>query len=211
MEYIEVELDDIEVANRLAHQVLGRSLDELAPQTRRLLISLDEMVTKRCDELAMARCDYRFTRREVREYCSFGNTRLKIHLHRLEELEYLIVHRGGRGQQFVYELSYEGHGQDGRPFLSGLLDVTMLRKYKYDDNRSPLNADLSGTGLPQVAPKSRPSRPLGGQVSSNNSDKIKPINGKTVKITTRDKKQSPSYIGHHSCIPQPIIQAKGAE
>ena len=38
LEYIEVKLDDISTANRLAHEVLGRSLDELPPQTRRLLL-----------------------------------------------------------------------------------------------------------------------------------------------------------------------------
>jgi DNA primase len=209
--YIDVEVDDIEVANRLAHQVLGRSLDELAPQTRRLLVMLDEMVTTRCAELEMARGDYRFTRREVREHSGFGNTRLKIHLHRLEELEYLIVHHGGRGQQFVYELAYEGQGKDGTPFLSGLLDVSNLQKRMYDDNRSPLNADLSGTGRPQVAPKSPPSRPQGRQVSLNDSDKIKPINDKTPKITTRDEKENPPYIAHRTCISTPTIQAKGAE
>ena len=32
--YIEVTLDDIAAANRLAHEVLGRTLDELPPQTR---------------------------------------------------------------------------------------------------------------------------------------------------------------------------------
>ena len=42
--YIEVTAEDIGVANRLAHEVLGRSLDELPPQTRRLLQLLDEMV-----------------------------------------------------------------------------------------------------------------------------------------------------------------------
>jgi hypothetical protein len=45
VEYIEVALADIAMANRLAHEVLGRSLDELPPQTRRLLLAVDEMVT----------------------------------------------------------------------------------------------------------------------------------------------------------------------
>ena len=40
--YIEVTRSDIETANRLAHEVLGRSLDELPPQTRRLLVLIDE-------------------------------------------------------------------------------------------------------------------------------------------------------------------------
>ena len=39
------------------------------------------------------------------------------------EMEYLLVHRGKQGQGFVYELAYDGRGNDGSPFLSGLLDV----------------------------------------------------------------------------------------
>ena len=41
-------LDDIEVANRLAHEALGRSLDELSPQTRRLLELVTAMVEQQC-------------------------------------------------------------------------------------------------------------------------------------------------------------------
>jgi DNA primase len=67
VEYIEVTLDDIATANGLAHEVLGRSLDELPPQTRRLLLAVDEMVTKECERAAMERSDYRFSRRDVRE------------------------------------------------------------------------------------------------------------------------------------------------
>ena len=54
----------------------------------------------------------------------WGDTQLKVHLHRLEELEYLLVHRGGRGQSFVYELLFESKG-DGRRsrVLPGLIDV----------------------------------------------------------------------------------------
>ena len=45
VEYLLVSLEDIEIANRLAAEVLGRSLDELPPQTRRFLILFDEMVS----------------------------------------------------------------------------------------------------------------------------------------------------------------------
>ena len=44
IEYIEVSLDDIETANRLASEALGRSVDELPPQTRRLLGLIDDLV-----------------------------------------------------------------------------------------------------------------------------------------------------------------------
>ena len=150
VDYIEVTLDDIAVANRLAHEVLGRSLDELPPQTRRLLLLIDEHVTAECERAAMERSDYRFSRRDVREATGWGDTQLKIHLHRLEELEYLLVHRGGRGQSFVYELMFARQVDSGKPMLPGLIDVDSLEKHSYDEKKSGLEGRLSGSGRPQV-------------------------------------------------------------
>ena len=73
----------------------------------------------------MARSDVRLTRREVREASGWGgggDTQLKVPLGRLVDLEHLLVHHGGRGQSFAYELLWDGQGQDGAPALSGLLD-----------------------------------------------------------------------------------------
>jgi DNA primase catalytic core len=128
VEYIEVAISDIAVANRLAHEVLGRSLDELPPQTRRLLMAVDEMVTAECERQKMERADYRFSRRDVRAYTGWGDTQLKIHLHRLEELEYLLIHRGGRGQSIVYELVFTRPKDGGKPVLGGLIDIEKLGK-----------------------------------------------------------------------------------
>ena len=108
VEYVEVTLDDIALANKLAHQVLGRSLDDVPPHTRRLLALLHEMVTSACAPRGIDRTAYRFTRKTVREATGWGDTQLKVHLQRLVELEYLLVH-GGRGQH-VYELVYDGEG-----------------------------------------------------------------------------------------------------
>ena len=47
VEYVEVVPADIALANRLAHEVLGRCLDELAPQTRRLLDIMAAEVDRR--------------------------------------------------------------------------------------------------------------------------------------------------------------------
>ena len=128
VEYIEVAIADIAVANRLAHEVLGRSLDELPPQTRRLLLAVDEMVTAECKRQKMERADYRFSRRDVRAYTGWGDTQIKIHLHRLEELEYLLIHRGGRGQSIVYELMFTRPSDGGKPVLGGLIDIDKLGK-----------------------------------------------------------------------------------
>jgi DNA primase catalytic core len=157
LSYIEVAPSDIEMANRLAHEVLGRSLDELPPQTRRLLLLIDEMVRGECKRLRMERGDFRFSRRDVRAFTGWGDTQLKVHLHRLEELEYLLAHRGGRGQSFVYELLCEPSGGGSKPVLAGLIDVTKLM---YDEKKSGLKEEKSGVGRPQVGGMSG-----GGRVS----------------------------------------------
>jgi len=149
LEYIEVTLNDIAMANRLAHEVLGRSLDELPPQTRRLLLLIDEMVAKRCAQLKMERPECLFSRREVRQYTSWGDTQLRVHLRRLEELEYLLVHRGGRGQSFVYELVFERSGNDDRPMLPGLIDVEKLRIHGYEGKNAGLDMRFAGSNRPQ--------------------------------------------------------------
>jgi DNA primase catalytic core len=150
LEYIEVTLGDIATANRLAHEVLGRSLDELPPQTRRLLLLIDEMVSTECERQNIERLDFRFSRRDVRQYTGWGNTQLKTHLHRLEELEYLLVHHGGRGQSFVYELVFERQGDSGKPMLPGLIEIEKLTGCGYDTKKSGQNGQWSGSSRPQV-------------------------------------------------------------
>jgi DNA primase len=154
--YIEVAKDDIRVANRLACEVLGRSLDELPPQTRRLLMLVDEAVRRECERLKMERTDFRFSRRDVRAWAPWGDTVLKKHLGRLEDLEYLLVHRGGRGQSFVYELLFDGQGMDGKPWLPGLIDVDRL---ECDEKKSPSEDEKARPSRPQIAGVSPGGRP----------------------------------------------------
>jgi DNA primase len=149
---VEVTLEDIALANQLAHEVLGRTLDELPPQTRRLLGLIVQMVEQACATQQMPRAVYRFSRRAVREHTRWGDTQLKIHLARLTELEYLLVHRGGRGQCFEYELLYDGQDEAQR-HLSGLIDVEAVR-CAYDGERSGPPAGQSGSGRPAAGVRS---------------------------------------------------------
>jgi hypothetical protein len=157
LEYIVVDLSDIEVANTLAHEVLGRSLDELPPQTRNLLLKIDEMVTNRCEKLCVSRSDYRFSRRHIIDFTHWSLTQVRVHLERLVEHEYIIVHRGGRGQSFCYELIYNGEGQSGEPFLPGLIDVERLKKEqekpRYDVDLAGQIAELTDSKRAQNGPK----------------------------------------------------------
>jgi DNA primase len=107
LEYIEATEADVKLAQALADQVgLKPSLDELRPQARKLLALITEMVKAECERLRIEIPAYRFTRRTVREYTRWGDTQLRQHLKRLEEMEYLIVRRGGnQGQLVVYQLA----------------------------------------------------------------------------------------------------------
>ena len=122
------------------------------------------MVEKHCAAQAITHSDYRFSRRDVREATRWSDFQVKQHMHKLEELEYVLVHRGGRGQSFVYELLYDGAGRDGKPFLMGLIDGAALKQV-YDGKKEHRNGHLEHPGSAQGArlehgssePKSSPS------------------------------------------------------
>jgi DNA primase catalytic core len=153
VEYIEVTLSDVAVANRLAGEVLGRTLDELPPQTRRLLELLHERISALSEEQEIPRSELRFTRRQVVEWSGWSLTQVRHHLARLIEHEHVLVHRGDRGQSFVYELLYAGEGRGGEPFLPGLLDVEALR-HRYDSEVAGVSGEVAGSGA-QVAGSKR--------------------------------------------------------
>jgi len=174
IEYVEVELGDIALANGLAHEVLGRSLDELPPQTRRLLRLIERYVAGESKRRHVKRSDLRFSRRVLREAIRWGDTQLKVHLARLVELEYVIAQRAARAS-FEYELVYEA--PDGEEVLRfpGLADVEAL-KHAYDAARSGVNGERSGSGRPLVGVQSGGGRgeentgePHGSGVSSESA------------------------------------------
>jgi DNA primase len=149
-EYIEVTREDIKSANQLAHEVLGKTLDELPPQTRRLLQLIYEMVTQHGEQHDVRQCDYRFSRKTIRDYSGFSDFQVKKHLSRLEDLEYVLIHKGKRGQSYEYELLYQGEGDEASRFLMGLIDV---EKLQYDENKEPQNKKNEPSSSPQSAPK----------------------------------------------------------
>jgi hypothetical protein len=151
--YVEATLDDIAAANTLAHEVLGRCLDDMPPQTRRLLELIDRMAREVCTARKIEREDFLFSRRQVREFTGWGNSQLHVHLQRLAELEYLCTHRADHGQGFVYELVYDGRGKDGGRFLPGLIDVEKLRSgHGYEEKHPGLLPNHPGVNGEHPAP-----------------------------------------------------------
>jgi DNA primase len=146
IEYVESTREDVEIGTRLARAVLGRSIDDLPPQTRRLYELLGELVTERAGRERVSRSEVRFTRREVREWTKWGQTQLRLHLGRLEEHEYVLAHRFGRSSRLhEYEL------------LGGAANEP--EAINYDLSSSGGEATSSGSHRGVVGPSSAPYRP----------------------------------------------------
>jgi DNA primase len=157
IEYIEVTLDDIELANHLAHEVLGRTLDELPPQTRKLLKLIGEMVERDCAQSKTKSSEYRFTRKQVRDFCGWSDNQLKVHCVRLEEMEYLLTFKGKRGHSIEYELLFDGDAEIEKQHLMGLIDTDKLKKHHYDNRKLGVKVQKLVSSCPQVSPELVPS------------------------------------------------------
>lgn len=119
VEYIEADRDDVRLANKLAHEILGGSLDELSRPSRDLLVELEKMVHERAADPERP-SSVSFTRREIREFTGWSNYRVHTHLKELLDLEYLAVETDRLTNGHRYRLLWDGRGKDGKRFLIGI-------------------------------------------------------------------------------------------
>ncbi|NHB98727.1 CHC2 zinc finger domain-containing protein [Photorhabdus stackebrandtii] len=159
LEYIEVTKDDISLANRLAHEILGRTLDEMPPQTRKLLLLIQAMVKETAAMQQRPVNAVRFTRRDIRSYTHWSDSQLKLHCQRLSDMEYLLIHGGSRGHLLQYELLWDGDKTE-EAHLCGLIEPeNQDANSVYDSCKSGSDESKSGSSLPQVRAKSGSPKP----------------------------------------------------
>jgi DNA primase len=149
LEYVEVSKEDIALANELATEILGHSLEELSRPGYDLLMLLEKMVLAdghHCarplgvEETAKEKspgaprgahwvqASPAFTRRQIREFTGWSNARVHRYLRELIELEYVLVENGRNGVLQRYRLAYDGQGKDGKKFVLGLKPVDELKE-----------------------------------------------------------------------------------
>jgi DNA primase catalytic core len=145
IEYIEVSLKDIALANKIANDVLGRSLDELSPQSRKLLMLTRAMVQEVALKARGRSSKPRFSRRDIREYTKWSDHQIRDHLRQLVDLEYIIVMSGRNGSRMLYELMYDGGGEDGGKFFMGLTDVDEIEARVEYEKLAHEKDDLAGS------------------------------------------------------------------
>ena len=140
VEYVEVDLEDLRIANDLAHDLLGHALDELSRPSRDLLLQLEKMVAERVAKASSEREEYHpqttdvtFTRREIRAYTGWSNARVHRYLKELVEFEYLLLEAGRNGITCRYRLLHDGQAQSEphKAFMPGLTSIEEIkRRYK---------------------------------------------------------------------------------
>jgi DNA primase len=141
-DYIEATLDDIAIANDLATELFGASLDDLSPPGRQLT----ELMIGYVATQAAARCtDWRkidFGRRELREAIKWTDARLRLHLDELIRCEYLAPLCGSNGSAYRYRLAMSPEQiLSGARCAPGIKSVEQLRK---DANLAGPAHDLAG-------------------------------------------------------------------
>jgi DNA primase len=161
--YIEVTLDDIALANQLAPEILGRSLDELPPQTRRLLGYIRELVKKK-GQSEGAKAAATFSRKELRDLCGWSLTQVRVHLERLVELECLAIRHGRLGSQFVYEMLLDADTPEAVAHI-GLIDTAKLR-HDYETNLTGFAGGVAGQNGHLAAGDTTPPPPANGTPAS---------------------------------------------
>jgi hypothetical protein len=194
VEYIEVTQSDIALANRLAHAVLGRSLDELPPQTRRVLAALDAWAKAQVGGTDTPRGDVRFTRRQVRGALGLSDTQLRVHLERLVTLDYVLAHAGRQGQQYAYSLRFDGDAGSDAAQLAGLsVPGVVETEASAPTSRGAASTSRGGTATsrgadPEFAGGSRGVRGGVSAPSRGSASTKKPLktaaNGRSAPITT---------------------------
>ena len=165
--FIEVTLDDIALANELAPEILGRSLDELPPQTRRLLDYIRKLVKKKSGDGGRAQAPSTFSRKELREICGWSLTQVRVHLERLVELECLAIRHGRLGSQFVYEMLLDADTEEAVALI-GLIDTAKLR-HDYKTNLTGFIPGVAGQNGHLTGGDEMPPPPKNGTPASSKS------------------------------------------
>ena len=127
IEMLPVTIEDIEAANRIAPEVLGRSLDELPPQSRRLLESIKQLIRAKMKAEKIEQRITLFSRKELRDATGWSEFQVRTHLDRLETMEYLHRRSGKQGSLCKYELLTDA-SEAAKSWQVGLIDVAKLRR-----------------------------------------------------------------------------------
>jgi DNA primase len=118
IEYVEVTLEDIALANELAKEILAKAMDELAPPVRGMF----EAIRAACRESRQNQ----LTRREIRELTGWSDWQVRMYCQKLLKMEYLFAVQAQNGKPAVYGIARDEDAET--PSLRGLTSIEELKK-----------------------------------------------------------------------------------
>jgi DNA primase len=128
VEYIEVSLEDIALANELAGEVLKCSLDEVSPPVRGMYREFRALCKKRAEESGCRPDQVQLSRREIREATGWSDWQVRTYCQQLADMEYLYAVSGNNGKRFVYELAFYTDDEEEASGMRGLVSVEQLKQ-----------------------------------------------------------------------------------
>jgi hypothetical protein len=128
VEYVEVTLEDIALANELAGEVLKRSLDEVSPPVRGMYREFRALCKQRAEDSGCKADQVQLSRREIREATGWSDWQVRTYCQQLVDMEYLYAVSGNNGKRFVYELAYYSEDEEEAPGMRGLASVEQLKE-----------------------------------------------------------------------------------
>jgi hypothetical protein len=166
--------EDIVLANELAHVVLGRSLDDLPPQPRRLLGLLWAVVKPWADTAEVTVSQFDWSLRQVLPHLPYGDSQLRYHLRVLTERDYVATYRPHAAEVLRYRLLLDEVPQERGHVCLGLADPATIGDLDSTFGEKP---ELFGDRLGRV------SGPLGERLG----DAVAPSeHGKSAGINAKD-------------------------
>jgi DNA primase len=132
-EYVEVDEADLDLANKLAEEILGQNLDDLNRVSRDLLFQLERMVEARIikqsdpEQGNKPRVDeITFTRRDIREYTGWPHARVHRYLKQLVDMELVVARSGRVGWRFLYSLEGKAVQAEAKGIVSSASPVHLI-------------------------------------------------------------------------------------
>jgi CMP-2-keto-3-deoxyoctulosonic acid synthetase len=104
--YIEVNREDVATANEIADYVFQFARGDLTKRLFDAYQAIEGYCRRQVKEKRIGLYEYKFSRREIREYISWDPTTARRLFDELENLEYIRKVRGDKqGTQFLYRLA----------------------------------------------------------------------------------------------------------
>lgn len=112
---------------RIAREIIGSTLDEMAPHTRNFMMMFYDLVQNIHKKESRPPDKCRVLCRDLEKKTGLSRSQVTKHLLKLQTLEYAFAYKDDKRRNH-YELLYDGQGNSGKVFIPGIPSEPELKK-----------------------------------------------------------------------------------